>query len=100
MPWMTLPDPGPRSIPRPAFEEQRAWRRRYLAICAAVLAAVMVALALLLLFGGLGLSVNGSIALFLGVTLTVGLAMALMGLVFHSARSGSDRDAHERERRP
>ena len=50
MPWMTLPDPGPRSIPRPAFEEQRAWRRRYLAICAAVLAAVMVALALLLLF--------------------------------------------------
>lgn len=97
---MAAPDPRERSVPRPAFEDQRAWRRRYLAICAAVLAGVVVALGLLLLFGGLGLGVNGSVALFLGVTLSLGMAMALMGLVFHSARSGSDQEAHERERRP
>lgn len=97
---MAAPEPRQRSVPRPAFEAQRAWRRRFLLICAAVLAGVMLTLLLLLAFGGLGLGVNGSIALFLGVTLTVGLAMALMGLVFYSARGSGDRDAHGGERRP
>jgi hypothetical protein len=54
------------------------------------------AVALILLFFGLfgfrslGLSLNGAIALTLGIVLTVGLGVGLMALVFYSDRSGRD----------
>ena len=38
----------------------------------------------------LGLSVNGAIALTLGIVFTVGLGVGLMALVFYSNRSGRD----------
>ncbi|HTP84070.1 MAG TPA: hypothetical protein VMQ11_14065 [Alphaproteobacteria bacterium] len=54
------------------------------------------AVALVLLFLGffgfrqLGLSLNGAIALTLGIVLSIGLAVGLMALIFYSNRSGRD----------
>jgi hypothetical protein len=54
------------------------------------------AVALVLLFLGffgvrqLGLSLNGAIALMLGIVLSIGLAVGLMALIFYSDRSGRD----------
>lgn len=38
----------------------------------------------------LGLDTNATIALILGIVLTVGLAVGLMALMFYSSRSGRD----------
>ncbi len=40
--------------------------------------------------GPVAMSVHGWIALSLGVVLTLGLAVGLMALLFHSSRSGHD----------
>ena len=50
----------------------------------------------------LGLSVNGAIALTLGVVFTVGIGVGLMALVFYSNRSGRDETVggDHYERRP
>lgn len=66
------------------------WLRTYIAICAAVVAVVVVSLVLLVSFVDLGLSGHGIAALFLGAFLTVALAMVLMGLAFSSSRGGQD----------
>ncbi|HYE50707.1 MAG TPA: hypothetical protein VEB20_14025 [Azospirillaceae bacterium] len=45
-------------------------------------------------FEGFGISVRGTIALVVGGLLTVALAVGLMALVFHSARTGQDERTH------
>ncbi len=64
---------------------------RFAAICAAVLVLALVAAWLSGLAGGLGLDGNGVVALGIGITLTCGLGVGLMALVFYSDRSGNDR---------
>lgn len=68
--------------------------RAYATVCAGIFALVVIALALLVAFVDLGLSVHGIIALFIGAILTTGLAMGLMALVFLSDRGGRDADVH------
>lgn len=68
--------------------------RSYIAICAGVFAATVVALALLVSFVDLGLSGHGIAALFIGAVVTVALTMVLMGLVFLSDRGGRDASVH------
>ena len=46
-------------------------------------------------FAAMDLSVNGLIALTLGMVLTTALAVGLMALVFYSNRGEGDRAAHE-----
>jgi hypothetical protein len=75
---------------RNALTPAISWVRSFIVICCAILAVTAVGLALLLGFGELGLGLHGSIALVLGVLLTMALAMGLMGLVFHSSRTGRD----------
>lgn len=67
--------------------------RAYVTACAVILALVVVALVLLVSFADLGLSGHGVVALFVGALLTIGLAMALMGLLFMSDSSGYDASA-------
>jgi hypothetical protein len=57
-----------------------------------------IALVLLLVwamggFAGAGMGVHGWIPLAIGIVLTCALAITLMALVFHSARSGRDESA-------
>ena len=70
------------------------WTRRFIVICAGILLATALGLALLLGFGQLCIGVHGAIALLLGVLLTMAMAMGLMGLMFLSSRSGRDDEAH------
>lgn len=74
-------------------EDRMPWLRTYAAICAGILALVIVALVLLVSFADLGLSANGIAALFTGAVLTIALTMVLMGLLFISDRSGHDASA-------
>lgn len=74
------------------------WLRTYLLACTAVLVAMVAALGLLVALVDLGLSLHGIVALFLGAIVTMVLAMALMGLVFGSSRSGHDDDAGSGDR--
>jgi hypothetical protein len=65
-------------------------------------ALIVVVLGMLWLVGGFedsGLSVHGWIALFLGITFTSALGVALMALVFYSDRKHYDEDAHRAGRR-
>jgi hypothetical protein len=79
---------------RNALAPAISWMRSFILICCAILAVTAVGLALLLGFGQLGLGLHGSIALVLGVLLTMALAMGLMCLVFHSSRTGCDEQGH------
>lgn len=68
----------------------RSWTARFVA---GSLAGAIVLIVLFFATIGvrqLGLSVNGAIALTLGIVLTVGLGVGLMALVFYSNRSGRD----------
>jgi hypothetical protein len=60
-------------------------------------ALVVVVLVTLWVVGGFdesGLSVQGWVAMFLGITFTSALGVALMALVFYSDRKDYDEDAH------
>ena len=70
--------------------------RVFFLACAAVLAAVVVALILFVWFVDHGLSGHGVAAVFIGAILSVGLSMVLMGLVFASHRSGHDAEVDRR----
>jgi hypothetical protein len=62
----------------------------YVVLSVAVIAA---AIAIFAAAGGadtVGMSTNGLIAMAAGIVLSVGLAIGLMALVFHSNRSGRD----------
>lgn len=58
--------------------------------CIAIVAAILAALGLTGLFRDMGMSINGVIALTIGVTLTVIVGVGLMALVFYSGRSRHD----------
>jgi hypothetical protein len=91
------PYPKPNKVladRRNALAPGISWIRSFILICCAILAVTAVALALLLSFGELGLGLHGSIALVLGAMLTMSIAMGLMGLVFHSSRTGRDEQGH------
>jgi hypothetical protein len=66
------------------------WIWRFVAICGGVVVALLVLLWAFDGLSGLGLSVHGVVALVLGITLSVGLGVGLMALVFYSNRSGTD----------
>lgn len=70
------------------------WVMRFSAICTAIVVAVLAALWISGVFGDLGLSVNGTIALFIGVSLTIFVGIGLMALVFYSDRSRHDEPPH------
>jgi hypothetical protein len=76
-----------------------SWLRRFILICIACLAATAAGLALVVAFVDLQIGLHGTIALMLGVLLTMAIAMGLMGLMFLSSRSGRDEHAHAAWRR-
>ena len=70
------------------------WLLTFIGFNAVLLAAVLLTL---WAFGGFaesGLSGQGWIALALGIAFTSGIGVALMALVFHSARNDYDEDAY------
>lgn len=68
----------------------RSWAGRYVAGSAGGIVALLALTWALFGFRSLGLDVPGTIALFLGVGLTISVAVALMALIFYSNRSGRD----------
>lgn len=72
----------------------RRWLLTFVGFNALVLVVALIALWLSGGFADAGLSVQGWIALCLGVAFTSALGVALMALVFHSARHDYDESAH------
>lgn len=70
------------------------WFLTFAAFNAALLVVVLVMLWVVGAFADSGLSAHGWVAMFLGIFLTSALGVALMALVFHSARKDYDEDAH------
>ncbi|HEX9465333.1 MAG TPA: hypothetical protein VGB82_22240 [Alphaproteobacteria bacterium] len=71
---------------------RQSWSHSW-TVATASLGAIILLIAgawIVLGFGSLGLDTSATIALILGIVLTVGLAVGLMGLVFYSNRSGRD----------
>ncbi len=76
-----------------AMESKRAiskWPVTYVATCAGAIVAVLFAAWAVNGFAGLGIGLEGTVALMLGVLFTVGLGIGLMALVFQSDRSDHD----------
>lgn len=76
-----------------ATERKRAiskWLVIYVATCVGAVVAVLFAAWALNGFAGLGIGLEGTVALVLGITFTVALGIALMALVFQSDRSDHD----------
>jgi len=68
----------------------RRWLVRYFVLAGAAIAALMLLIWVLGARDGLGLDQDGLTALLLTVGFTALFAVALMGLVFYSGRSGHD----------
>ena len=66
------------------------WLVTYLATCVGAVVAILLAVWAANGFAGLGIGIEGTVALILGVILTVGLGIGLMALVFQSDRSDHD----------
>lgn len=66
------------------------WPVTFALACTAIVTVILAGLWLTGIFGDLGLSVHGSIALLIGVTLTIVVGVGLMALVFYSGRSHHD----------
>jgi ABC-type multidrug transport system permease subunit len=75
------------------------WLLTFIGFNALLLAAVLVTMWAFGGFADYGLSGTGWFALCLGVAFTAGLGVALMALVFHSARKDYDEDAYRIRRR-
>lgn len=75
------------------------WVISFAAICAGIVAVILLGLWLFGVFGELGLSLHGTIALILGITITVILGVGLMALVFFSGRSHHDELVNHDSRR-
>ncbi len=63
---------------------------RFFWICSGLLAAIMVAFSSIFRFEIFSASAHIIFAMFMGVVLTIGLAVGLMALAFHSDDSGID----------
>lgn len=83
---------GPHS--RGSCGHNMGWSKFFILICVALLLVTAAVLAALVAFAELGIGLHGGIALALGVLMTMGMAMGLMGLMFFSNRSGYDEYAH------
>jgi hypothetical protein len=70
------------------------WPVMFALACTAIVTVILAGLWLTGVFGDLGLSLNGGIALLIGVTLTVFVGVGLMTLVFYSGRSEHDKLVH------
>lgn len=66
------------------------WLVTYLATCVGAVVAVLLAAWAANGFAGIGIGLEGTVTLILGVVLTVGLGIGLMALVFQSDRSDHD----------
>jgi hypothetical protein len=71
-----------------------SWLRTYIVACCGAAVVVFAALALLVSFVDLGMSLLGIVAMFAGALLTLAVGMLLMGLLFASARGGRDAAVH------
>ena len=67
-----------------------SWATRFAAASVTGIIALVALCWLVLGYGDLGLNTSATIALILGIVLTAGLGVGLMGLVFYSSRSGRD----------
>jgi len=70
------------------------WLLTFIGFNALLLVAVLLALWAFDGFAGEGLSAQGWFAMGLGIAFTSGIAVALMALVFYSARKDYDEDAY------
>lgn len=70
------------------------WFLTFVGFNAALLVVVLLTLWATGIFTDTGLSAQGWIAMALGIAFTSGLGVALMALVFHSARKDYDDAAH------
>jgi hypothetical protein len=70
------------------------WAIWFSVLCIGIVAAVLGLLWFFGVFGNLGLSINGVIALFIGISLTIIVGVGLMALVFYSGRSEHDDLVH------
>ena len=68
----------------------KSWAARYVIGSTGGVAALLLLIWAFFGFQSLGLDVPGTIALILGVVLTISVAVALMALIFYSNRSGRD----------
>jgi len=75
------------------------WIVSYSLICIAAIVGVLGFVWALNGFDTGGVSTHGMIAIVLGTTFTVLIAVGLMALVFHSNRSGQDERAHHSDER-
>jgi uncharacterized membrane protein len=76
------------------------WALTFAVSCLGAIAAILALVWMLNGFSTGGISTHGIVAIVLGVTLTVLLAVALMALVFYSNRSGQDEQARHPGGRP
>lgn len=67
-----------------------SWITKFVLICSGAIVGIMAMVWLFNGLSGLGLSGHGVVALVLGITVSVGLGIGLMALVFYSNRSGQD----------
>ena len=70
------------------------WAVLFLSACLGLLALVFGGIWAFEGFARMGLSLNGMIALAIGIVATSGLGFGLMALVFYSERSGVDEEVH------
>lgn len=66
------------------------WLIGYVLACAGAIGAVLLAVWAINGFAGLGIGLEGTVALALGIIFSVGLGIGLMALVFQSDRSDHD----------
>lgn len=66
------------------------WLVTYVAACVGAIVAVLLAVWAFNDFAGLGIGLEGTVALVLGIVVTVGVGIGLMALVFQSDRSDHD----------
>lgn len=66
------------------------WLITYVVTCAGAIVAVLLAAWAVNGFAGLGIGLEGTVALVLGIIFTIGLGIGLMALVFQSDRSDHD----------
>jgi hypothetical protein len=76
------------------------WILTFAATCAGLMAFIYLTLWAFNDFHGLGLSLDGTIALTLGTIVTAALGVTLMALVFYSDRNDYDLDAYSIGKRP
>ncbi|HLI10007.1 MAG TPA: hypothetical protein VKY65_00280 [Alphaproteobacteria bacterium] len=72
----------------------RKWLFTFVLSCALACFGVLFALWAMNGFNGLGIGVQGTVALVLGIAITVAIGITLMSLTFASDRSAKDEQVH------